>query len=365
MRVVHVVSNLHDGGMERMVADLAAQHAAEGLDLHVLSLESGGRFAERLGGRVGLHVARRMSKLSMLRPASLAEDLARLQPDVVHVHSGMWFKAARAARMARAGAIVYTEHGRHFPDPLRNRLVDGLGARSTDAVVTVSHALRDHVIGRLRVPRQRVWVILNGIDARDREPGHPRSCFPTPREGAVTFVALGRLHPAKGLDAIVEALRGWPRCAPSARIWIAGEGPARAELERHAVAAGVQGCVEFLGWVSDSTGLLAAADAFLLPSWSEGTSISLLEAMAGGLPPIASTAGGNAHVLGPELAEWLVAPGDVAGLQERMLRLAGSAALRRAIGARARIRVLKNFNLPDMAAAYLRLYRELLGSRSP
>lgn len=359
MRVLHVIRNLNDGGMERIVADLvAAMGRREGIEPHVLSLEPGGRFADILRGHAEVHVARKGTKLSLLRPARLAADIARIAPDIVHAHSGTWFKTARAARMAGARRVVYTEHGRHFPDPLLNRVLDGAAARLTDCVVVVSAALREHMIRHLWVPEAKTRVIVNGIDVEAVRAVAPMSDVAVRDGHVVTFVTVGRLEAVKGLSVLVDVVQQWPESAPGCRVLIAGDGSLRDELQRRVEAAGLTDRIRFLGWVQDPVRLIKTADVYLLPSYSEGTSISLLEAMASGVPPVASAVGGNPEVLGPELTEWLFSSGDIAGLRERMVKLAASVDLRAHVGSRARERVEQAYSLQGMVEAYLAMYRE-------
>jgi glycosyltransferase involved in cell wall biosynthesis len=228
VRVLHVIRNLNDGGMERIVADLvAAMGRREEIDPHVLSLEPGGRFADILRGYAEIHIAQRGTKLSLLRPARLAADIARIAPDIVHAHSGTWFKTARAARMAGTRRVVYTEHGRQFPDPLLNRVLDGVAARLTDSVVVVSASLREHMIRHLWVRDTQTRVIVNGIDVEAVRAIAPMSDATIREARVVTFVTVGRLEPVKGLNLLVDVMQQWPESAPGCRVLIAGDGSQR------------------------------------------------------------------------------------------------------------------------------------------
>src|SRR2546429_2208560 len=101
-----------------------------------------------------------MTKLSLVRPAALAAAIQDIRPDVVHTHSGCWYKVARASRLAGV-PLVYTEHGRPYPDPWLHRFIDRRAARLTDRVIAVSRSLGDYLIERLKIPAERVDVITN------------------------------------------------------------------------------------------------------------------------------------------------------------------------------------------------------------
>ena len=136
IRLLHVVWDFSQGGLERLVHEMARRLDPDRFDVHVLSLGSLGHFSQGLE-RVGLHVAPPMSRLSMLRPAALARTMREIAPQVVHTHSGVWLKGARAARMARVPGVVHTEHGRLPTETALDTLVDRLAARYTDVAIAV------------------------------------------------------------------------------------------------------------------------------------------------------------------------------------------------------------------------------------
>ena len=155
IRVLHVVQNLHYGGMERVLTDIIQGADPACFESHVLCLQFAGRYAERLDGVATVHLAPRMSPWSMLRPVALTGAIRAIAPDVVHTHSGVWHKASLAARMAGVPRVVYTEHGRPKPDTLQGRILDGLAARRTDRVVAVSALLAEQLPLSLHVPHEK------------------------------------------------------------------------------------------------------------------------------------------------------------------------------------------------------------------
>ena len=141
LRIVHVVLDLQAGGLERMVADLISRLDPARFEVHLLALRFLGRNAEGLGSYCGLHVAPPLSAWSMILPPALAAQLQRLAPDILHTHSGAWYKTSLAARLIGIAHIVHTDHGRQFPVPLATRFIDNLASRWTSAVVAVSAPL--------------------------------------------------------------------------------------------------------------------------------------------------------------------------------------------------------------------------------
>src|SRR5690606_30997505 len=132
LRVLHVIQNLNYGGMERLLADIVHQVDRDRFESHILVLQYLGRFAEGLEEVATLHVAEPMTKFSMLRPARLIQQIRKIAPDVVHSHSGVWFKASSAARSAGVPLVIHTEHGRQLPHPWRSRPFGGIASLRTD-----------------------------------------------------------------------------------------------------------------------------------------------------------------------------------------------------------------------------------------
>ena len=353
--MLHIVRNLNDGGMERVVADLARTADPGVFDVHVLTLGQFGRFAREAGPYTTLHRPPQMTKLSLVRPAALAAAVRRIAPNVVHAHSGTWYKTARASRLAGV-PVVYTEHGRHFPDPWRNRFLDRRAARITDRVVAVSRVLGDYLVAHLGVAPEKIEVVPNGIDVRQLDARLAAVGLPAREDDRIVFGTVGRIERVKGYDVLLAALAQWPADAPRATMLIAGDGSERSTLEALARRMDLGDRVRFVGWVEEPERFYQLLDAFVLSSRSEGTSISLLEAMAAGRPPVATDVGGNGDVLGKDLREWLVRPGDPADLVAKMAAMARSTERRRRLGAVARARILASYDLSRTAERYAEIY---------
>lgn len=359
--MLHVVTNLHQGGLERVVADIVRRMDPDRFESHVLCLNYLGHTARGLEAVATLHVAEPMERASMLHPARLTRQIRSIAPDVLHSHSGGWYKASLAGRRAGVRWLVHTDHGRPRPDPWQDRLVDGIAARRTDVVVAVSDALARELRSSLHVPAGRLRCILNGVDTDAFRPradnGAVRRALGIPA-GAPVIGSLGRLFPVKGYDVMIEA---FARLAagngfPDAHLVIGGDGPESERLATLVRARGLAGRVHLLGWRDDTHDLHSAFTIFTLSSRSEGTSVSLLEAMSAGLPVAVTDVGGNAAVLGPELAAQLSPTEDAERLADAWARLLGDDLARARVGERARQRVLDAYSLGAMVRAYEELY---------
>ena len=362
LRVLHVIQNLNYGGMERVLADIVLRADPARFESHVLCLQYAGRFAQGLERASTLHLGPRMSPMSMLRPTALASQIRAIAPDVVHTHSGVWHKASLAARMAGVPWVVHTEHGRQKPDPWQSRLVDGIAARRTDRVVAVSDLLAAELPRALWITPEKIARISNGVDT---DAYHPRvDDGKLRRELALApdtpiIGSIGRLEPIKGYDIMIEAmaiLRREPAHREAVLV-IGGAGSQREALDARISELGIACHVQMLGWRDDVHDMHAAFDIFTMSSRSEGTSISLLEAMSAGLPPVVTDVGGNAAVLGEGLAvQSLVPTEDPTALAARWGSFLEARERRERVAEQARARVVAAFGLDAMVCAYERLY---------
>lgn len=350
LKVVHVVGQLATGGAEKLLVEFA-KHADRGrFDLRFVSLQGRGRVAEELEG-LGWPVTA-LEQRPGLRLGSMWR-LARLfqlwRADVVHTHNAKpLYYGAPAARAAGADAVVHTRHGQHFGEGSRQRAAFRMLTRLADLVVCVSKD-SERLSSKQGIPRHKLCTVLNGID-RDRF----AYCGPA-AHGPVVMV--GRLSPEKDPFTLVRAAAIAKEMDPGFRLEIAGNGPCMEELQGLATQLGVgEETVKFLGEVSDVPELLSRANVFVLPSLTEGVSLTLLEAMARGLPVIATRVGGNPEVVVDGETGLLVQAGDARGMAEAMLRLQAKPEMCRNMGEAAHNRVIARFDARRMVAEYEQLY---------
>lgn len=169
----------------------------------------------------------------------------------------------------------------------------------------------------------------------------------------------GRLHPAKGLPTLVAAWEAINARRPEARLWLIGEGPAKAELQRQIDALGLSGRAVIAGPFDQVDDLLQAADLFVLPSREEGMSISLLEAMSAGLPTVATRIPGNESLIESGQHGLLAPVDDAAALADAIVQVLSDRSLATHLGARARDRVAKEFSLAAATKTHLALFDRL------
>jgi glycosyltransferase involved in cell wall biosynthesis len=243
----------------------------------------------------------------------------------------------------------YPETNSWYTRYLYNRRVDG--------VVAISKKVSEVLIAA-GVERERIRLIYSGIDARLFESAaNPPA---RPRERIVVGVAAV-LEERKGHRFLLEASRRLKDRGCRIRYRFAGEGPLRKSLEETAARLGLQDDVEFLGFVADIPGFLAAVDIVALPSLFEGLGVSVLEAMAAGKAVIASRVGGLAELVIDSETGLLVAPRDVEGLANAIAKLAGDKVLIQELGRKGAERLQAHFTMERMAQSNEAYYYRLLG----
>jgi glycosyltransferase involved in cell wall biosynthesis len=353
IRIVHVVLQLEAGGMERLLVDVARHADRKRFALEFVAIERGGRIAaeiESLGWPVTVLGVR--SGVRPLLVGRLMELFRSMRADVVHTHNTKpLLYAAPAARLGGIRGVVHSRHGqRHGATPRQNLLFRGV-SRCADRVVCVSHEVAA-CCQREGVRPEALRVIWNGIDlerfkAARRMPNGPA-------------VYVGRLTPEKDVATLLRAAARVVEEISEFRLVIAGAGACEVELKALARELNLRGSVEFLGDVCDVPRLLSGASMLVLASRTEGLPLSVLEAMASGLPVVATRVGGTPEAVLDGETGILVESGDDTTLAAAILRVWRDAALGERLGLAGRRRAAECFGVRDMVARYEALYEDVL-----
>jgi sugar transferase (PEP-CTERM/EpsH1 system associated) len=358
--VVHLVSGLNIGGLEMVVLNLARFRNRDQFDLHVLCLEEAGLLAPAFAALdvpvESLGCARLPKGRTLLR---LTKRLRQLSPDVLHTHNmNPHIFGVLAARLARVPAVVHTKHGRNYPDRRVAVFRNWFASCFTDRVVTVSEDAATVVREIERVPGRKVHVIRNGIDLE-------RFAFVRRNEdrSGKHAVHVARLNISKDQTTLLEAARIVADAEPEFRLTIVGDGPKREELISLKEKLGLGAHVCFAGERDDVHRFLCDADFFVLSSVEEGIPLTILEAMATGLPVVATRVGGNGEVVIPDETGLLVEPRSPQFLAEAILKLIRNPAGTRQMGLASRLRVEREFNMRDVAQSYESLYLQCCATR--
>jgi glycosyltransferase involved in cell wall biosynthesis len=286
--------------------------------------------------------------------------LRREQVSALHVHHATaLILCGIPARLAHVDRVVMTEHGLH---QLRERPSYRRSAtrycRYADEITVVEPAQSDYFRDEMHVPARRLHYVPNGvrlssaIAARTRGEMRGRLAIP---DGDFAFVYVGRLNPVKDLGTMLDAVAALPAdVAARTRLYLVGDGSERQSLDVQRQTLGLRDRVFFLGARADVPEILAACDAFVMSSTTEGLPMALLEAMAAGLPCVATAVGGIPELLA-DARGLLVSPRDSRQLADAMALVVRSQQLRERMSAKALAQVREHYALGAIADRYLAL----------
>jgi glycosyltransferase involved in cell wall biosynthesis len=351
MKIVHLTDSMEVGGAEKLIGMLCRWQRQHGHDPSVHCLYEIGALGEALR-REGFQVVLHRPSVFLGRPLSIYRALRHCKPDVVHCHNAAAaVLGALPARMSAARRIVVTRHGIVAPPySMRRELKFALASRWCNRIVAVCDKAQENLRRAPFSARQKVVRIYNAAPAPDRTATQP------PLKSGLTLLHVGRLSPAKDQETLLKAFAMARSRVADLQLWIVGAGSLRAKLEDLAHGIGLNGSVTFFGEQADVSPFLAAADLFVLSSVTEGVPISLLEALAAGVPAVVTDVGGMSEVA--RLSEAAVTvpasnPAALAAAIEKMI-LSRDELIRLRI--RAQQCYAENFTLDRMASEYMALY---------
>ncbi len=368
-KVLHVVESLALGGAERVVVEYAARHDRARYCPEVCCVVCGGPLEEVLAAEgVPVHVLERRGRLDLRPIVSLTRLIARGRYDVVHTHNFTALSAGvPAAILGGAKAVVRTEHNVDATPVLWRRHASRLAALRENAQIAVAVAVRDSHVRSGRIPATRLAVVRNGIDLGplpgEEERAAVRRELGVPADTCLCLT-IGSLIPQKGHRVLLEAARIAGSERPNVSFAIVGTGPGRCRLESRADELGVTERVAFLGPRLDVPRLLRAADVFVLSSAWEGLPVTILEAMAAGLPCVTTGVGGIEEAVRDGVEGFVVGPNDPSALAERILTLARDPDLRSRLGEAGRATYEARFRGRQMVRQTEALYDLALTGRA-
>ena len=371
--VVHLIYRLDFGGLETLLVDCINHMPPERYRHAIVCLTGYTAFADKISRPgVELYALDKQPGLGLGIHAKLFKLLRRLRPAILHTYNFACAEYAVPAWAARVPVRIHAEHGRDASDPqglnrkhnfLRRALVPWI-----DRYVPVSHDLARWLTGVVGIPENKSELIMNGVDTVRFAPQLPQAV--TPWAGADTFVigTVGRLQDVKDQATLIEAFAllcaSRPEQRAQLRLAIVGDGPLRERLAQKARDAGVADLVWFPGARNDIPELMRSFDLFALSSIAEGTPVTLLEAMACGLPVVATAVGGIPEVVQDGVNGALVPAGNPQALAEALGRYADERARVLSHGMAARAAIEHHYSVAAMVSAYTALYDRLSNSKT-
>lgn len=371
MKIIHIVDSMEMGGAEMLVTQLCRWQRRDGHAPMVHCLMEGGVLADQLEQEgIPVYVCAPFSdfsgKFRLMR--DLWMEFKRQRPDVVHCHNTFaTVMAAPSARWVGVGAVVTTRHGlvsppgafmkqNGLPGKLGNAIRFCLAAAYCDRVVAVCKKGQENLEAAPGAFLYKVSTIQNGTDPA------PVGLSPDPLIGkeGFTLINVARLDWKKNHACLLRAVAQARRKVPDLYLWLLGDGPERENLQRLACKLNIQSCVQFAGQRRDVGDWLAQADLFVLSSFTEGLPVSLMEAMASGLPFIVTDVGDMPEIARSSGAGTVVESDHPEELAEAIVQAASQREELVETGRRARKYYEEHFTPSQMVASYTRLYQDCI-----
>lgn len=370
--VMHLVYRFDTGGLENGVVNLINHMAPDAFRHMVVSLTTVTDFRDRVrrpdvefialnkGPGHGVKLYPRLWRL-----------FRQYRPDIVHTRNLAALEASVPAWAAGVPLRIHGEHGRDVDDLDGSRRKYQWMRRVyrpfVSHYVALSRDLAGYLQAKVGVPSQRISQIYNGVDARCFHPASAPQAIPGCPFDAGAHWLVGTVFrmqlvkdPLLLAQSFVQALQAQPALRERVRLVMVGDGPMRAPTQAVLDAAGVAGLAWLPGERNDIATVMRGLSAFVLPSRAEGVSNTILEAMACGLPVLATAVGGNPELVADGRTGRLVASGDVAGMAGCLADWAVQPGLAAGLGRAGRAAVEARFSLDAMVEAYCRLYADRL-----
>jgi len=368
--ILHVIHHLVIGGMENGLVNLINNIPVSSYRHVIVCIEDYSDFRQRIVRPDVDVIALHRSQIGAWQLRKQLYKICRqLRPAILHSRNMSGLDALLPARLAGVPYCIQSEHGFDV-DSLKGNdwkptLLRRIHSPLVSRYITVSQDIQRCLISKAKIQSSKIAQIYNGVNIERFSPAQSeekRQWLPHNFNNKNLFVigTVGRIQPIKDqatlLRATAQIITEQPEHAKRLRLIIAGDGPLLESLQTLAKKLGIAPWVFFPGSLENVPQVLQSLDAFVLPSLNEGISNTILEAMACGLPVIATAVGGNVELLDDGVNGQLFKPGDVSSLAKFILRYMDNDTLRQAHGKSALTRARTHYSLPAMVANYQAIY---------
>lgn len=361
INVLHVIHSLDLGGAEKLVVEFVEGTNRKLFHTTVCCLDRVGKLGEIL-------ISKGFSVLTLKRKPGVDYKLiCRLNKlfrekriDIVHAHQYTpFFYTSLAKNYLKKPRIIFTEHGRFYPEKrkLKRFIIDPFLSLLASEIIAVSEFTKNSMVCYDNFPRKKIKVIFNGVNLKRsniNQVGKLKELNINSEDFVLATAA--RLDLAKNHIMLINVMKIITKVVPNCKLLIIGEGSEYEKLNAAINEYGLSEYVFLLGYRNDVLEMFFASDVFLLSSLTEGTSVTLLEAMYTGLPAIVTNVGGNPEILKDKVTGYLVNSNDAPAMAEKILLLFQNRDLAKKLGMEGRKRVVTQFSFETMLKKYEELY---------
>ena len=371
--ILHVIHHLVIGGMENGLVNLINHMPQECFRHAVACIEGYSDFRQRITRPDTEVFALHRSNAGVWKiRKQLFQLCRRLQPQVVHSRNLSGLDALAPARFAGVRNCIHGEHGWDMGDLYGTRwrpaMLRRVHSPLVDRYIVVSKDLERYLIRRVGIADGRISQIYNGVDTERFTPRPSGAANGLPAEFAeedtLVIGTVGRIQPVKDQVTLLKAFAELVQSYPHLRLAVIGDGPLLNDLRGFAEALGITKLTWLPGAIGNIPDAMRRFDVFVLPSLSEGISNTVLEAMASGVPVVATAVGGNLELVEDGYCGRLFPPGDVTTLARLLAGYIADPLLRQAHAVAARRVAVERFSLDTMVRKYQEIYLGLCRQRS-
>lgn len=375
VHVLHATLYLKMGGLETIIMNLARKMDYSRYKLSILCFSSYDEsYKMELKKRgVSFYNIKRNGKFDAFFFLKIISLLKKEKIDIVHAHSGCFFNTAVCSKLAGIKTFVYTEHGLPLDNDgipmnsrLKARVEDKIAAWISNRLFAVSTEIKEDMYNRFPRCINKIRMITNGVDTNLFKPMDDadfkkliKSKLNIP-VGRKLIGSVGRLVVIKNYESLIIAFSILvKKHIENIHLILIGDGEERDRLETIVKERDLGSFVTFAGVQYNIYNILPTFDVFVLPSWTEGTSISLLEAQSCGIPAVVTNVGGNPVIVENGVSGYMFEPDDSLGLSEKLAEMINNDDMRTKMGSAARKGIEEGFSVQKMISDYETTYNEL------
>lgn len=362
VKVMHITYDMRIGGTEMVIKNIIEGNKHPRCEMSIFCIEAPlgpwGEALQEAGVQTTVHARKPGFDLSLI--SALRAHIKQYHIDVLHCHQYTPWVYGVLASIGLKVKVIFTEHGRFYPDSSswKRRFVNPILSMLTHKITAISHATKQALVDFEFLNANKIEVIYNGIEGlrtdSDKADSIKSSLNISPTD--IVFGTIARLDPIKNHEMMLNAFAKALETAPHCTLVIVGDGDLMDTLQSQTKALKIEEKVKFTGYITYPKDYLATFDVFLLSSLSEGTSMTLLEAMSLSKPCVVTDAGGNKEIIAHEETGLVTDNNDMQQFADAMLRLCNHHEQVKQYGKQAKARFLKQFTVELMSAQYTACY---------
>jgi glycosyltransferase involved in cell wall biosynthesis len=362
INLLHVTFDMHIGGTEQVIKNLVEATDKSRFNIFILCIESPiGPIGEMLSEKgYKIDALSRKAGFDVKLVLEIREYVKQHQINVLHCHQYTPWVYGALASVLTGAKVIFTEHGRFYPDrsSWKRKYINPLLVKLTDHITSISKATKQALVDYEYIPASRIDVIYNGIaelEGNIEEAQQLRKKLSIPKDTLI-LGTISRLDPIKNHRLLISSFAKVQKENPKLRLLIVGDGELRPNLEQQVKELEISDKVVFAGFQTNPVDYLRLMDVFLLPSFSEGTSMTLLEAMSMAKPCIVTDVGGNPEIIEDQISGLVTPSNDENRLVAACSLLIKDSNLRKKLGDAGKAQFEERFTIQCMLSNYKAIY---------